>query len=476
MKRKVITNLSSTSNPFGPATSQSGLTSSLQFEEAVVVDVIVNNDHSDYSKDGYNVGAVKFRFLNSNFYRPDESLNWAFPVDSNISEYPLINEIVYVFQALNRFYYMKKFNVANRPTTQPFFGLNDEAQPAETSSENIKNIRSAQASPVKPSTAKPAKLGKYFKDLPTIQRLKHLEGDLVFEGRSGQSIRFGTSWLDGTTNDVTKKPFKSSTTDQSPNLLMRIGPSASGARTVPGPFGLTVEDINADASSIWMVSDQIVPLRMATKDSKIHALSTTAFPKTLSDNQIIINSDRIVLNSKKDKLIGSSANGIHWMTLQDYTTDVDGNHTTWTNKIRADRVLEDWRLVVGKTLTLSAQENVIQIGGKNHSIFAGTNLSLVGNKIFIGTANSTEEPLVLGKTLKEFLTQLIEILVQEPLILMTGAPGSPSAQNPMRVSKLKQLSSTYLSGNAKILSLDNFTVKKNDSPQNAQTIGSYQEG
>jgi hypothetical protein len=448
MKRKVITNTVSISNPFGPSTSQSGHTTSEQFEEAVIVDVIVNNEHSDYSKDGYNVGAVKFRFLNSNFYRPDESLNWAFPLDSNISEYPLLNEVVYVFQALNRFYYMKKFNVANRPTTQPFFGLNEEAQPIDTPSENIKNIRSAQASPVKPSSSKPAKLGKYFKDLPTIQRLKHLEGDLIFEGRSGQSIRFGTSWLDATTNDVTKKPFKSSVTDQSPNLIMRIGPSPDVARTVPGPFGLTVEDINVDASSLWMVSDQIVPLRMATKDSKIHALSTSTFPKSLTGNQIIINSDRIVLNSKKDKIIGSSMNGIHFMTLQDYTVDVDGNHITWTNKNRRDRVAQDWKLSVGN------------------------NLSLVGKKVFIGTTDSMDEPLVLGETLKQFLTQLLEILVQEPLILMTGSPGSPSSQNPARIAKLKQLSSTYLAGQAKILSLDNFTVKQNKSP----IVGSYQEG
>jgi hypothetical protein len=62
-------------NPFVP--NGSSFTQTSTVHEAVVVDVIVNDTHEAYGADGYNVGAIQFRFLKSNAFREQGNLSWA---------------------------------------------------------------------------------------------------------------------------------------------------------------------------------------------------------------------------------------------------------------------------------------------------------------------------------------------------------------------------------------------------------------
>ena len=63
-------------NPFHAGASM-GTTyqETLQWEEAIVVDVVVNDNHPDYDEDGYNVGTVKFRFIGSSALAADADLD-----------------------------------------------------------------------------------------------------------------------------------------------------------------------------------------------------------------------------------------------------------------------------------------------------------------------------------------------------------------------------------------------------------------
>lgn len=468
-------------NPFAHSVERPGQLIAEQFEEAIVVDVIVNNHHEEYAKDGYNVGAVKFRFINSNYFRGDETLHWAFSMDANRSDYPLMNEVVYVFQGLNRFYYMRKFNVSSRVTAQGMFGMNEEAQPIPSSKEGIHTLRSSTANPLKSTPSDGSGLGKYFTDQSKVWRLKHLEGDIIYEGRSGASIRMGTAWLDGRVGVTARpkiKPWQSLERDQSPNIMIRVGPDPLAERTVDTQYGQVIEDINKDQSSMWMVTDQIVPLSYATEKSGIHKVSVADFPNRLIGNQIIINTDRFVINTKTNKILGHSALGIHWTTLQNFSVDADRDHITWTNRDRADRVVRDWRETVGRNKNETALSNMVRIAGGSQQFSAGESISLVSPKIHIGSSNSTSEPLVLGATLRAFLDQLINILVLEPIVAVTAMPGSPSPQNPARVAALQQLKAQYLNGGneARILSIDNFTIRDNQREQKPRNIRPYSEG
>jgi hypothetical protein len=65
--------------------------------EGMVVDVILDHMHEEYSLvDGYNVGAIKVRLNQVTQIIDDDLLDWAFPLDSSIMEYPLIGEKVQI--------------------------------------------------------------------------------------------------------------------------------------------------------------------------------------------------------------------------------------------------------------------------------------------------------------------------------------------------------------------------------------------
>lgn len=465
-------------NPFSTDVERPGYTVTEQFESAVVVDVIVNNTHTQYAQDGYNVGAIKFRFLNSSFFQSDETLHWAFPMNANISEYPLLNEVVYVFSGLNRFYYFPKFNVSNRPTSQGMFGLNQEAQPITSAVQSTKHLRSSAASPIKAPPTDKNGLGEYFVEPTTVYRLKHLEGDVVYEGRTGQSIRMGTSWLDGkagvTARDK-KKPWQSLKTDQSPNILIRTGADPQAVRTTDTAFGQVIEDINTDKSSLWMVSDQVVKLKYSTESSGIHRASIADFPTQLDGNQIVVNTDRFVINTKTDKILGHSALGIHWTTLKDYTVDADQDHRTWTNRNKSDRVVNDSTLTVGRDHTTSTLRDVIHIGKRDAVMSGGRRISMLAPKIHIGSPSDTAQPLVLGNELIDCLNALISAILAGPIVASTGSPGSPSPLNPSILVQLNDVRSQFLTSK-KIVSDDNFTVKKNSQELEATNIKPYREG
>jgi len=224
----------------------------LQWEEAVVVDVITNDSHPEYTADGFNVGAIKFRFTHRDAYRTDSQLLWAWPIESNISEYPLKNEIVMVIlsQGNNVFFYSRKLNLRNRVTANPKFGVISETKGDETNDEDTRNKTDVDEGlgPLNGERTEDEeinRLGNTFQDRYDIFRLRHNEGDLIIEGRSGQSIRLGSQLQEDA--------------PQEPNILIRCGADVTEQEIFASPYALVSESFQNDKSSIWLVSNQPIP-------------------------------------------------------------------------------------------------------------------------------------------------------------------------------------------------------------------------
>jgi hypothetical protein len=442
-----------------------------QFQEAIVVDSIINNDHELYSPDGYNVGAVRFRPLTDGNFKDESVLSWAYPLHPNQTQYPLVGEIVYVFQSMTRFWYIATFNVSNRVTAQDLKELLTETKTPDTGPARTDTIRSGQAAPYTVSVPPTTNVvGSYFQDLANVYRLKHIEGDIIYEGRSGQSIRFGSAWKSGKVNSLTGIPFPSSV-DQSPNMLIRVGPPVNGATSVNSTFATTIEDIDRDSTSLWMVSDQLVPLTPATLNDKIHGISVPDIPTEFKGSQLIQNSGQLILNAKASKLMGFSKTGIHWTTMGNITMDATGDHITWTNGNRTDRVVNKWTLTTGD-LDISSTSNILMASGQNQTISAKGQISIVSNRVVIGSESGTAEPLVLGDALKRLLTDLLDALGSPGIIVdATNTTGGPSAVSAAYTAKFSRLRTQLES----ILSNDNFTVKSNDAGRDVRSISSYRE-
>lgn len=420
----------SPSNPFAVDTSANGQSHQEIVHEAVVTDVIVNDSHPEYGADGYNVGAVQYRALKSDYYKDKEKLNWALPMESNVTDYPLLNEIILIHVALNRMYYSRKVNTSSRVTSHALFGLNEELSEQVGQKERNTDLRNSKVNPRVEKETPTSLLGKYFKEKPGVYRLRSDEGDIIYEGRSGQSIRFGAAWKKGTI-------FQSTKVDQSPNLLFRVGPDST-QKPPANLFGLVQEDINKDQSSIWMVSDQIVPLTYATKQSSVHGASIVDFPQRLDGNQIVINTDRFVINTKTDKLLGFSAKGIHWTSAMDYSVDADRNHIS---SVKGDSTHK-----IGKVFDATA----------------GTRFSIVAPKVYVGLHTGDDQPIPCGAELASFLEKFLNIFINNASsnILITGTPGKPSPLSPIIVAALRQLKNDVGKGaKASFNSSVAFTIK-----------------
>ena len=88
-------------------------------------------------------------------------------------------------------------------------------------------------------------LGETFDELPNIKNLQPFEGDIIFEGRFGQSIRFGS------TNKALKGSNTWSQNGESGSPITIIT-NSQGER--PGnKFETLVEDINKEGSSIYKI-------------------------------------------------------------------------------------------------------------------------------------------------------------------------------------------------------------------------------
>ena len=142
--------------------------------------------------------------------------------------------------------------------------------------------------------------GDTFVALPKSVRSLHLyEGDVVVQGRFGNSLRFTAS------NPTATLPWVSSADSVSPITILRNG-------------YLPEENFQTDSAGIWLTSDQFISIPLVA-----------AFPTALQSSQnefgagqVILYSDRVVVGSRTSDIILSSAATIALCT-QVWAHDVD---------------------------------------------------------------------------------------------------------------------------------------------------------
>jgi hypothetical protein len=136
------------------------------------------------------------------------------------------------------------------------------------------------------------KLGGTFTENPNINPLLPFEGDSIFEGRTGNSLRFTS-----TTKYNNKENWWSRTGDNGdPITILSNGHSYNSKSLKP-----YVEDINKDASSLVLTSTQITPISI--RPFSFNTVFNPTDPKLFSNSQAILTGDRVILNAKTDKVL-----------------------------------------------------------------------------------------------------------------------------------------------------------------------------
>jgi hypothetical protein len=135
-------------------------------------------------------------------------------------------------------------------------------------------------------------LGNTFTENSNIKSLLPFEGDSIFEGRTGNSLRFTS-----TTKFNNKENFWSLTGTNGDITLLTNGHKFDSNSLKP-----YVENINNDNSSLYLTSTQKVPIK--TREFTSNLLFNPIKPDSyFNSSQAILSSDRIVLNAKKDEVL-----------------------------------------------------------------------------------------------------------------------------------------------------------------------------
>ncbi len=214
---------------------------------ARVKDILLNEEQQLFKKlKGWaDIGTIQFQPINSPSDNNTPSITFAKPLFTNIKQYPLKEELVLILVAPSN-----KLN--SNPNSTDFYYF-----PYPVGMWNSNHINPFPDIPNFDNKPDDLNLGNTFKEKDGIKNLLPEEGDVIVEGRWGNSIRFSST---AKKND---NPWSSVGEDGDPILIIRNGqllqPDSS-------PWTPTYEDINGDGSSMYMTSGQEIPLELACKN------------------------------------------------------------------------------------------------------------------------------------------------------------------------------------------------------------------
>jgi hypothetical protein len=273
---------------------------------------IGNIEYVDYSESPRDVSTVEQNVIKK----------IAKPLFPNVKNYPIVSEIVMILQlpdigiksttASKSVYYISGINMWNHPhhNAVPF----SEGNSAPSQQKNYTQVELGSPRVV---TNQPTEvfLGATFRERDDINPLEPFEGDVIYEGRWGNSMRFGST--------VQNRPntWSSTGTNGDPIVIIRNGQGEN----VGNGFSHVVEDINLDKGSIYLTSTQKIPLQVSSKGYNSYKTQKPETPDTYTGNQIMISSGRLVFNSNKDHILLSSAKSINLNAIEGINIDTNSN-------------------------------------------------------------------------------------------------------------------------------------------------------
>tara|TARA_A100000172_G_C3043676_1_gene111621 strand:- start:3482 stop:4726 length:1245 start_codon:yes stop_codon:yes gene_type:complete len=306
--------LSSKSNTHDPSLQQSQINALAQNGIAVrVVDIILNEDHPEFNNFGgwSSIGTISYKpIVATDIDNGTEFENYAMPLNPQSSYFPLINEIVIIFNLPSKqnlksvsdspiFYYLSVVNLWN---TVEHNAYPDLSQPRINNSATKSPQQIEQGSTIKtPNTNTEIKLNSFggtFVEKGNILPILPFAGDNILQGRFANSIRLGNT---ARTSGSFQNNWSNSGESGSPITIIRNGQPEN----VTNDFEPYIENINEDPSSIYLTTTQQIPISSSIRS--FPALNNQ--PETLSSynkSQVILNSSRLSFISRENTIIESN--------------------------------------------------------------------------------------------------------------------------------------------------------------------------
>lgn len=252
-------------------------------------------------------------------------------LDANIKRIPIQGEIILVTKAPSpyasaaalsqEYYYTNPISIQSSVHHNGLPGLRDMA-PIFTpqNKEKRENAQDGIGNKVKNRLDTGKIIDPNFPERYDVYPIQPYSGDILFEGRWGQSIRFGST-VDERRQYPQPPSWKKGLGDTgNPIIIISNGTNPKSST----PFNeFILENIDKDDSSIWMTSAQYVKFEPASKFTpSIEDKSINLFMKNeYGGNAVMIASDRIIFNARKQEIIGFSKEGIGFSSEKGISLD-----------------------------------------------------------------------------------------------------------------------------------------------------------
>jgi|LakMenEpi03Aug12_release.lakeMendotaPanAssembly.Ray.scaffolds.fasta_scaffold01359_42 hypothetical protein len=278
----------------------------------------------------------------------------ALPLQSNFKQFPLLNEVVLLIQGPTS-------DIQTNVSTKDVY---------YSTVVNLWGSSHHNALP-EPNTDISTILGKDVKELSDVNPMYPYPGDVLIEGRQGQSIRIGG-------NMSPKNTLVDSINNAKPFILI-----SNGQIKTDNGIDHIVEDINKDPNSLYFLSDHKSDLVAANTKRDSYDLVPLNSDQYIG-NQVIINGGRLFFNAKEDSIL------------------------------------------------LSAKESV-GLNARTLNLDATEYFCADSKKIYLGKAARTsggKEPVILGAQLENWLTTLLDTLNNLAIAMTTATSviGGPVVQ------------------------------------------------
>ena len=330
----------------------------------IILDDTTYPDSFDRLGGWSSIGTIFWNSITS----PSSNLNdteqtYAKPLFPNEKKYPLVNEIVYIISLPNSdnatrpnsttFYYFNPINIwtnnHHNAIPNPFENTLPPSQQQDYQQTEAGSVRRVTDGGTE------INLGQTFTEKLDIKSILPYEGDIISEGRWGQSLRYGST----VNNSVIPNTWSSAGENGDPITILRNGQHDDGN----DPWVPQVEDINKDKTSIYLTSTQKIPIETSSTNYKGYSTPPTS-PNEFAGEQIILNSGRLLFNSKNDSILLNSSKTINLNSLEDIIIETPktviqsgeihlGDKSSSEPIILGNKFLTDMSKLLGQIIALS---------------------------------------------------------------------------------------------------------------------------
>ena len=349
----------------------------------VILDNQTYKEDFDRLGEWASIGTIFFDSIDKPSSNPNPSTdNYATPLFPNNKIFPLENEIVYIIslpstKVQNNFndkiyYYFQPINIWNSAHHNAIPNPISPTAGGESTTQDYEKTSVGYTRKVEDGSTE-IELGDTFKENLSVKNTQPFEGDVIHEGRWGQSIRLGSTVKDSKISN----PWSRNGENGDPITIIKNKQRDDGK----DPWVPQVEDINGDGSSVYLTSNQAIPVEVASKNYKSYENNTApSSPDKFIEDQIILNSNRLLFNSKSDSILLSSAKTINLNSVE--SINIDSPKTVFNS-----------------------------------------------NEIYLGSKDA-EESVILGDkfldSLKDLLTKIVSLGISLQTPIGTGVPFTPN--------------------------------------------------